>query len=110
MLEDRYANLGFWASPQDRAVWSARTLKAGRYKVAIDYACADGVSGNRYLVEVAGQAVGGVVKGTGSWDQYGRMTAGVVELPEGPFELTFRSDGPINQFLIDLRGVMLYPQ
>ena len=109
VFEPGYRNLGFWGSAEDRAVWTIRVPRAGRYGITLDYACADDVAGNRFVIQVAGQSVGGVVGGTGSWDEYAWRDVGVVELEAGEHELVFRSDGPIQQFLLDLRSVVLWP-
>ncbi len=109
VMEEKYRNLGFWASSQDRAVWTVDVPRAGTYLVTIDYACDDAVQGNRYVVVAGDQTVGGVVAGTGSWDRYRRAAAGRIELPQGSVELTFRSDGPVENFLLDLRAVVLKP-
>jgi len=109
VMEEKYRNLGFWASPQDRAVWIADVPRAGTYRVSIDYACDNSVAGNRYVVTSGDQTVGGVVAGTGSWDQYRGAPVGQIKLPKGIVELTFSSDGPIDRFLLDLRAVILKP-
>ncbi|RMG32437.1 MAG: alpha-L-fucosidase, partial [Planctomycetota bacterium] len=64
-------------------------------------------AGNHFLIEVAGQKLGGRITGTGGWDQYRTMTVGTVRLPKGPCELTARSDGPIRGALMDLQVVRL---
>jgi hypothetical protein len=61
------------------------------------------------LVTVAGQTVGGPIKGTGTWDNYGSKDCGAVKLPAGASELVVRSDGPIKSALMDLREVRLAP-
>ncbi|MBL8891618.1 MAG: VCBS repeat-containing protein [Planctomycetaceae bacterium] len=109
VFEQPYRNLGFWGSAEDRAVWSIRVPKAGRYEITLDYACANEAAGNRFVIQVAGQSVGGVVPGTGSWDEYSWHDVGFVQLEEGEHELTFRSEGPFEGFLLDLRSVILAP-
>jgi putative heme-binding domain-containing protein len=109
VFEDLYRNLGFWASPQDRAVWDIQVPQAGPYRVVLDYACDDATAGNRFMLTVADQTLSGRVEGSGGWDNYRRMTAGQITLPAGPARLTFRSDGPIEQYLIDLREIVLDP-
>ena len=37
------------------------------------------------------------------------MTVGEIDLPAGPSELIFRSDGNIQSHLIDLRSIRLVP-
>lgn len=109
VFEQPYRNLGFWGSTEDRAVWTIRVPKSGRYEVTLDYACANEAAGNRFIIQVAGQSVGGVVPGTGSWDEYGWHDAGFVQLEAGEHELVVRADGPLQGYLLDLRGVVLSP-
>ena len=49
------------------------------------------------------------MEGTAGWDNYRRQTVGELKLPAGPVRLTFRSDGPIDEYLLDLRGIVLDP-
>jgi putative membrane-bound dehydrogenase-like protein len=110
VFEDRYRNLGFWGGIEDHAVWSLDVPHAGRYRVSLDYACDNGTAGNRFLLSVAGQTTTGVVVGSGTWDDYRSLSVGAVDLPKGATELTFRSDGKIRSYLIDLRGIRLVPE
>ncbi|MBC7852186.1 MAG: c-type cytochrome, partial [Pirellulaceae bacterium] len=107
VFEDQYRNLGYWSSQEDHAAWNLEVEKAGEYRVQLDCACADGASGDRYLISIAGQTLGGKVPGTGTWDTYRGLTAGTVKLAKGPAELFIRSDGPIKSALMDLRGIRL---
>lgn len=109
VFEQQYRNLGFWGSPEDRAVWTIRVPKTGRYEITLDYACADDVAGNRFVLQVAGQSAGGVVPGTGTWDEYSWHDVGVVQLEAGEHEVILRSDGPLQGSLMDLRSVILSP-
>jgi putative heme-binding domain-containing protein len=110
VFEPQYRNLGYWADAEDRAVWTIRVPKSGEYRVTLDYACADEMAGNRFVIQVGEATIGGVVDGTGGWDSYRGKGVGSVELTEGEHELVFRSDGPVKQFLIDLRGIILSPR
>ena len=58
---------------------------------------------------MAGQTLGAIVAGTGTWDDYRGKDLGAVRLPAGAGELVIQSDGPINGALLDLRGVRLSP-
>jgi putative heme-binding domain-containing protein len=109
VFEDLYRNLGFWSSTDDRAVWDVNVPKEAVYRVALDYACDDGCAGNRFVITVADQTISGRVEGTAGWDNYRRMTVADVKLPAGPVRLTIRSDGAIDQYLFDLRGLVLNP-
>ena len=110
VYEQQYLNLGWWQSVDDRASWDLQVPRAGKYRVVLDYACHNDAAGNRFLLAVAGRTLGGAVPGTGNWENYRTLNAGTIELPAGPCELTFRSDGPIRSALIDLRGVRLQPE
>jgi putative membrane-bound dehydrogenase-like protein len=110
VFEPQYRNLGYWGDEEDRAVWKIRVPRSGEYQVTLDYACADDVAGNRFLLHVGDQTIGGIVEGTGGWDSYRWKGVGSLKLSEGEHELTFRSDGPVRQFLIDLRGIILSPR
>ena len=68
-FENKYKNLGYWQSENDRAVWTLDTPQAGKYDVYLEYACPQG-AGNQVLLEVAGQRLSWIVSGTGSWDVY----------------------------------------
>ena len=43
-------------------------------------------------------------------DKARQMFAGEIDLPAGPSELVFRSDGNIRSHLLDLRGIRLAPK
>ena len=109
VLEEKYRNLGYWQSEEDYAAWSFDGAEESEYRVVIDYACENGTAGNSIVVTVAGQTVGGVVAGTGTWDNYSGKDLGAVKLPAGAGELVIRSGGPIKGALLDLRGVRLAP-
>ncbi|MCE9529235.1 MAG: c-type cytochrome [Planctomycetales bacterium] len=99
VFEEQYRNLGYWSSQEDHAAWNLEVEKEGEYRVQLDYASAEGASGDSYIISIAGQTVGGKVPGTGTWDTYKSLTAGTVKLTKGPAELLIRShqvrpDGP----------------
>lgn len=110
VFEDKYRNLGFWQRAEDHAVWMLNVPKAGKYRVAIDYACDDPSAGDRFVITVGDQTVGGVVESTGSWDSYRNRTVGSLKLPAGQAELIMRADGPIRSALIDVRQIVLHPE
>ena len=110
IFEPQYRNLGFWSSDADHAIWTLNVPRAGKYSVSLDYACDHSTAGNRFRISAAGKTVTGTVLGTGAWDDYSGRKVGILDLPAGNVEVVFRSDGPVNQFLIDLRTVILYPR
>ncbi len=108
-LEEKYKNLGFWQSADDVAIWSIELPAAGSFKVELDYACDNAAAGNAFLLAVGSQELTGQVGGTGTWDTYRAAAIGRVELPAGARVLTFRSAGPPNGALMDLRSIRLVP-
>ncbi len=109
ILEEKYRNLGWWGSVEDHCIWSFDNPTAREYRVVLDYACANDSAGNSAVVAVAGQTLGCVVEGTGTWDNYRGKDLGVIKLPAGPGELVVKPGGPIKNALLDLRGVFLRP-
>jgi len=109
VLEDQYRNLGYWQSTDDRAVWTIAVRKPGKYRCVIDYAAHADSAGDRYVIEVGDQTIGGSVVSTGDWDQYRTREVGVFQLEPGTYELVMRGLGPIKSAMIDLRGIRLYP-
>ncbi|WP_417389813.1 PVC-type heme-binding CxxCH protein [Gimesia sp.] len=105
--ENKYKNLGYWQSENDRAVWTMEVPKSGKYDVYLEYACPHGVAGNLMQMEVADQRLTWTVTATGSWDIYQSRKLGTVNIPGGKTRLTVRSDGKINQALLDLKTVRL---
>ena len=53
--------------------------------------------------------VSAVVPQTKSWEDFQRKEYGTIELRKGRQEIVVRSDGPVNNFLMDLRAVYLTP-
>jgi len=109
VFEPKYGNLGFWQSPEDRAVWELVVPSAGKYHIELDYACPDDTAGNRLISRIDYQVLKSTVKPTGSWDNYRWQSIGIVPIRQGPTQLVVRSDGPISGFLFDLRGVRITP-
>jgi putative heme-binding domain-containing protein len=110
VFEEKYRNLGYWQTADDYAVWMMQVPKAGKYQVRVEYACPDSAAGDRFLIAVGDQTLGGVVAGTGSWDRYRGHAVGSVLLPAGYAELIIRSDGPVRSALMDLRQIVLEPR
>ena len=92
------------------ATWSIELPAAGSFAVELDYACDDESDSNTFLLAVGGRELTGKVAGTGSWDRYRTVRIGRVDLPAGTHALTFRSAGPLNSALLDLRTIRLLPQ
>ncbi|HEY8503828.1 MAG TPA: PVC-type heme-binding CxxCH protein, partial [Gemmataceae bacterium] len=54
VLEPRYGNLGYWSSPEDFAAWEVEVPADGKYAVWLDWACYNGMRGNRYQLQFPG--------------------------------------------------------
>jgi hypothetical protein len=109
VFEKQYGNLGYWSSPDDRAVWTVAVPRAGRYEVWLDYACDNSAAGSNFLIEAGRAKLTGKVAGTRTWDVYRQMQVGTLLLEAGERTVTMRSDGKINGALIDLRAIRLVP-
>ncbi|MBH57199.1 MAG: dehydrogenase [Planctomycetaceae bacterium] len=109
VFENKYGNIGFWASQNDRATWTVNIEKAGEYEVFLDWAAPEDVAGNKYELTAGEAQITGTVKGTDSWDNYHQLKIGTVSLTRGSTQLMFSSSGAIRGFLLDLRGITLVP-
>ncbi len=109
IFEPKYRNLGWWQRLDDRAVWTIRTPKPGRYRVEFDFACAASDAGSSFIVSVGSSQLIGVVPSTKTWDNYEKKSFGTIELAGDVEELTVRSVGDPPRALIDLRTVTLVP-
>jgi hypothetical protein len=109
IFEPKYRNLGWWKRLDDRAVWTIRTPKPGRYRVEFDFACAASDAGSSFIVSVGSSQLTGVVPSTKTWDNYEKKSFGTIELAGDVEELTVRSVGDPPRALIDLRTVTLVP-
>jgi putative membrane-bound dehydrogenase-like protein len=109
VFEKQYGNLGYWSSPDDRAVWTVAVPRAGRYEVWLDYACDNSAAGSNFLIEEGRAKLTGKVAGTRTWDVYRQVQVGTLLLEAGERTVTMRSDGKINGALIDLRAIRLVP-
>lgn len=48
VFEQKYSNLGWWASESDRAICSFVVSKQEHYRVILDYASEDAAAGDRF--------------------------------------------------------------
>ena len=109
VYEPTYRNLGYWGSANDHAVWNVNVPAAGTYDVVMEYCCDASTAGNLYRLESGANILSGRVKGTGTWDRYREETIGRLAFDAGEQRVVFRAEGPINQYLIDLRAIRLKP-
>jgi hypothetical protein len=109
LFEIKHQNLGWWITPNDRGEWTFESSAAGKYRLRLDYACADNSAGNVFLLRIAGQELRGKVAGTGTWDDYQQIDIGEVDLPAGSCEGVAQAAGPTHEALFDLRTIVLVP-
>ncbi len=109
VFESRYGNIGFWASENDRALWTINIQKAGSYNVILDWAAPQNTAGNKFELQVGDTGFAGIIKATDSWDDYRQNKIGTINLTAGNTQLVFSSAGPLNGFLLDLRAITLIP-
>jgi putative membrane-bound dehydrogenase-like protein len=110
VLEQKYGNLGYWSSAEDKAVWEVEVPRAGRYAVWFDWACDAGAAGNAFVLETGAARLTGKVASTGSWDAYRQARVGTIELKAGRRRVVMRSAGAVKGALIDLKSVRLVPE
>jgi len=108
IYEPHFRNLGYWSSETDHAVWNFEVREPGVYSVSCDWACDDSTAGNGYVLELGQHRLTGHVSGTGTWEEYHLQEIAKVQLESGPSSAVFRSDGPVSDWLIDLRGIRLH--
>ncbi len=107
IFEDKHHNLGYWASPDDQAVWTIEVPKEGRYEVWIDYACE--TAGNSFALQIGAARLTQKVNGTASWELYRRVKIGTLRLTAGRQDVLIRAEGTIRGALIDLKEIHLTP-
>ncbi len=109
VYEQRYGNLGFWQSQDDRAQWRVQVPATAKYDVYLDWAVADSTANNSYRLEFGNGGMTGRVESTGTWDQYRQKMIGTIELKAGLQTVMLSSDGVLNNCLIDLREICIVP-
>jgi len=109
VLEEKYDNLGYWSSANDRAVWPIGVAQSGTYEVWLHWACDGSTAGNTLLIECGKAKLSHRVPSTESWNTYRRAKIGVMELASGSRRLTARPKGPVRGALIDLKSIRLVP-
>jgi putative heme-binding domain-containing protein len=107
VFEKPYDNLGYWSSPDDRAVWTVEVPREGHYVVWLDWACADQAAGNTLELASGAERMTAKVPSTGSWDTYRFARHGEIRLAAGTQQIVMRAAGPIRGALIDLKEIKL---
>jgi putative heme-binding domain-containing protein len=110
-FEPENANLGYWQSANDRALWTFHVDRPGTYTVTLEWACADDSAGNTYQIRVGNSVARHEVSRTGpNWATYQSIFVAEFKLPAGEHRLDIRPEGAIHGALFDLRSVTLTPR
>ena len=107
VFEEKYSNLGFWRSANDRAAWSIKTKRAGVYDVHLNWALDGKSKANRIQLRIGQNEIVHEVDSTGTWDQYESAHIGIVELDEGDQRAIVQAVSPISGFVIDFKSLNL---
>lgn len=105
-------NIGFWTDAADSVSWKIAAPSAGKYLVALEYACEPGSGGSTLGIEVDGQDSGlrGSVAQTASWSDYKTMTLdGSLPLSAGRHTLRLKPIAKPGLAVMNLRGISLEP-
>lgn len=99
-----------WFNTDDRAEWTTKVDKAGKYDVYLKWSVSDGEAGKSFAFDAGKKIVKGKIAKTGSWYTYSTARIGTVELPAGMFNMVFRSNAPSEKgAMLDLAEVVLVP-
>jgi hypothetical protein len=109
VYEDKYGNLGYWSSANDRAMWTVNVAVAGKYDVYLDGAVFHDTANNPYVLEVMGEKLSGRVESTGTWDDYKQGKIGTIDVKQGTQRVAFKPVGKPSNCLIDLREICFVP-
>ncbi len=110
VYEEKYGNLGFWRSPNDKAVWTLAAKSAGEYEVRLNWA-RDGSSTNNHLrLRIGGAELVTPIESTGTWDDYRESSLGTIRLELGQHRAVIRPAAELDGFLFDLKSIRLVPK
>ncbi len=109
VYEPVLANLGYWQSTDDHALWEFDVRMPGTFHISLDYACPDSEAGNTYVVELGEHRYQGLIEATGNWEAYREHEVGKVTLTPGVYQLCVRAAEPLRGCLMDLKAVRLRP-
>ena len=110
LFEEKYGNLGFWRSANDKAVWTVDTKAAGEYEVRLNWARDGTGTSNHLQLRIGGAELLAPVEGTGTWNDYREDSLGTIRLERGRQRAVVRSAGELDSFLIDLKSIRLVPK
>ncbi|HIL72953.1 MAG TPA: dehydrogenase, partial [Verrucomicrobia bacterium] len=110
VFEERYSNLGFWLSPNDKAAWTLDAKTPGEYEVHFDWARDGSRASNHLRLQIGSADLLAPVESTGSWDDYRESKLGTIRLEKGRQRAVVRPGGELDGFLFDLKSIRLVPK
>ena len=110
LFEERYGNLGFWRSANDKAAWTLNAKAAGEYEVHFDWARDGGSTANHLRLQIGSAELLAPVSGTGTWDDYRERNLGTIRLEKGRQRAVIKPAGELDSFLFDLKSIRLVPK
>ena len=110
VYEKTHSNIGHWANSDDHIEWTLSGIRPGEYEVWLDYACPHHAAGNEFLLTCGNENATGKIESTGTWDDYKQAKFGTIRLSKPSAIISFKSNGDIRKYLLDLRAVTLKPK
>ena len=107
MFEEKYKNLGFWRSSNDRAAWTIETNRAGKFDIQLNWALNGSGNNNQMQLSIGQNQIINKVSSTGSWDKYESKHIATIQLEEGKQRVSIQALHPLNEFLMDLKSLEL---
>jgi hypothetical protein len=107
MFEEKYKNLGFWRSSNDRAAWTIETNRAGKFDIQLNWALNGSGNNNQMQLSIGQNQIINKVSSTGSWDKYESKHIATIQLEEGKQHVSIQALHPLNEFLMDLKSLEL---
>ncbi len=112
-FETEHANLGYWQSAGDHAVWNVavRGDVPTKFTASLEWACDDASAGNRYEILVDHRPIRrATIGGTGGWSVYRSLFLLELTLAPGTHRIEMRAAGPVRGALADVRVIVLTPR
>jgi len=103
-------NIGYWTDVQDAVAWSCLISKPGEYRVSIEYACPEDISGSTFEISIGNQRLTGKVGSTGGFGTYQWVEVGTVKLADsGKTGVRLKPLSKPAMAVMNLRSVLLKP-
>ena len=101
--------LGQWRRPEDAAEWIVEVPADATYTVHVLLAAGAASEGNRFVLQSMAGSATGIVRASGSFDQFRDVDAGPLTLSTGIHRLLLRPEGTPIHGLGEVQGLKLVP-